>query len=160
MHCSLKYQWHQQYPSSPLLSCFGCYICFSFFNPGPQDDYREAFHGAVCGLNVLLCLLHKCPASWTRWPLLEPCASLWPQNHWWLLRVWFSVSAAHSPMGSWPLTQLPAATVETKACEDLLPPCFSVLTWNVPGRVDGGVSYITPSCGSEFLPFNEGNSSV
>ena len=63
---------------------------------------------------------HKCPASWTRWPLSEPWVTLRPQSHWWLLRLWFSVSTAYSLMGSWPLTRLLAAMVETKVCKGLL----------------------------------------
>lgn len=35
----------------------------SFFNTGPQDDYREVFHGAVCGLNVLPCPAMACIAQ-------------------------------------------------------------------------------------------------
>lgn len=34
----------------------------SFFNTGPQDDYRAVFHGAVCGLNVLPCPAVACIA--------------------------------------------------------------------------------------------------
>lgn len=154
-----------------LLYChvLGCCICFFLFTTGPQDDCREVFHSAVCALNVLPCpavagIAHV-PWQLNKWPLLEQGATLWPQNPWWLLGVCFSVSAAHGLMGSQPLAQLLAATVEIKVCEGLLPrcqtaPCFQVLTWNLPGRVGGGASYKIPSCGSKLLPFNEGSSSA
>lgn len=104
-----------------LLYChlLGCYICvFSFFNTGSQDNYREVCFMVACvdwmfWRVQLWHVSHKCPASWTRWPLSEPCVMLWPQIHWWLLRLWFSVSTAYSVMRSWPLTRLLAAMVET-----------------------------------------------
>lgn len=78
----------------------------SFFDTGPQDDYREMFHGVVCGLHVLLCPAVACIArvpcqlnqvatfralchSVATEPLVDAKVTLR-----------FSVSAAHSLMGS------------------------------------------------------------